>query len=182
LFGGWYSVIPGLFLLGSALTRYGVVRRAGSGPRTTAVLGLICALAAVPTTVIQLRAGSADPGSTTFRIAYPAAGLLTAGAYICGMLLLLRTRLARPLTAVFRPLGQMALTNYLTATVLVLAISGVVGDSDRWPVGGVVAVAAAVLLTQWAWSVVWLRRCHQGPVEWLWRWVTWWQRPPLRRP
>jgi uncharacterized protein len=97
-------------------------------------------------------------------------------------LLLLKTRLARPLTTVFRPLGQMALTNYLTATVLVLAISGVVGDSDRWPVGGVVAVAGAVLLMQWMWSVVWLRRCHQGPVEWLWRWVTWWQRPPLRRP
>jgi uncharacterized membrane protein YeiB len=182
LFGGWYSVIPGLFLLGSALTRYGVVKRIDSGPRTTAVLGLIFALAAVPTTVIQLRAGSADPGGTTFRIAYPAAGLLTAGAYVCGILLLLRTRLARPLTAVFRPLGRMALTNYLTATVLVLAISGVVGDSDRWPVGGVVAVAAAVLMMQWTWSVVWLRRCHQGPVEWLWRWVTWWQRPPLRRP
>ncbi|SCF18722.1 Uncharacterized membrane protein YeiB [Micromonospora viridifaciens] len=182
LLGGWYSVIPGLFLLGSALTRYGVVRRIDSGPRTTAVLGLIFALAAVPTAVIQLRAGSSDPGSTASRIAYPAAGLLAAGAYVCGMLLLLRTRLAGPLTAVFRPLGRMALTNYLTATVLVLAISGVVGDSDRWPVGGVVAVAAAVLLVQWMWSVVWLRRCHQGPVEWLWRWVTWWQRPPLRRP
>jgi uncharacterized membrane protein YeiB len=182
LFGGWYSVIPGLFLLGSALTRYGVAKRIDSSPRTTAALGLVFALAAVPTTVIQLRAGSSDPGGTAFRIAYPAAGLLTAGAYVCGMLLLLRTRLAKPLTTVFRPLGQMALTNYLTATVLVLAISGVVGDSDRWPVSGVVAVAAAVLLMQWTWSVAWLRRCHQGPVEWLWRWVTWWQRPPLRRP
>ncbi|TWH71043.1 putative membrane protein YeiB [Micromonospora olivasterospora] len=179
LLGGWYSVVPGLFLLGSALARYGVLKRIDSGPRTTAVLGLIFALAAVPTTVIQLRAGSP---AAAFRIAYPAAGLLTAGAYVCGMLLLLRTRLAGPLTAVFRPLGRMALTNYLTATMLVLAISGVVGDSDRWPVGGVVAVAAAVLLVQWMWSVVWLRRCHQGPVEWLWRWVTWWQRPPLRRP
>ncbi|WNM40562.1 DUF418 domain-containing protein [Micromonospora halotolerans] len=178
LLGGGYTVVPGLFLLGSALTRYGVVRRIGSGPRTTAVCGLVLALAAVPATVIQLRA---DTDSTAARIAYPAAGLLTAGAYVCGLLLLLRTRLAGPLTAVFRPLGRMALTNYLTATVLVLAISGVVGDADRWPVGAVVAVAAAVLVVQWGWSVVWLRRCHQGPVEWLWRGVTWWQRPPLRR-
>jgi uncharacterized protein len=179
-FGGWYSVIPGLFLLGSALARYGAVERIGPGPRTPAGLALIFALAAVPVVVIQWRAGSSDPGSTAFRIAYPAAGLLTAGAYVCGLLLLLRTRLAGPLTAVFRPLGQLALTNYLTATVLVLAISGVVGDSDRWPVSGVVAVAAAVLLMQWTWSVAWLRRFRQGPVEWLWRWVTWWQRPPLR--
>jgi uncharacterized protein len=107
--------------------------------------------------------------------------LLTAGAYVCGLFLLLRTRLAGPLTVVFRPLGRMALTNYLTATVLVLAISRVVGGSDRWSVGRVVAVAAAVLLMQWTLSVLWLRRCHQGPVEWLWRWVTWWQQPPLRR-
>jgi uncharacterized protein len=177
LFGGWYSLVPGLFLLGSALTRYGVVERIGSGPRTTALLGLIFALVAVPVTVLQVRADGAAA-----RIAYPAAGLLTAGAYVCGMLLLLRTRLGGPLTTVFRPLGRMALTNYLTATVLVLAISGVVGDADRWPVGGVVVVAATVLCVQWGWSVVWLRRCHQGPVEWLWRWVTWWQRPPLRRP
>jgi uncharacterized membrane protein YeiB len=181
-FGGWYSVIPGLFLLGSALTRYGVISKLDSGPRTTAVLGLVFALAAVPVAVVQWRAGWSDPDGITFRIAYPAAGLLTAGAYVCGLSLLLRTRVARPLTAVFRPLGRMALTNYLTATLLVLAISGMVGDADRWPVGGVLAVAAAVLLTQWVWSVVWLRRCYQGPVEWLWRWVTWWQRPPLRRP
>ncbi|MBQ1023977.1 DUF418 domain-containing protein [Micromonospora sp. C95] len=181
LLGGWYSVVPGLFLLGSALTRYGVVSKINLSSRPTALLGLIFALVAVPTTVIQLRAGALNPDSTSFRIAYPAAGLLTAGAYVCGILLLLRTRLAGPMTAVFRPLGRMALTNYLTATVLVLAISVVVGDSDRWPVGGMVAVAAAVLLMQWMWSVLWLRRCHQGPVEWLWRWVTWWQRPPLRR-
>jgi uncharacterized membrane protein YeiB len=145
------------------------------------VLGSIFALAAVPAAVIQLRAGAFDPDSPAFRIAYPAAGLLTAAAYVCGMLLLLRTRLAGPVAAVFGPLGQMALTNYLTATILVLAISGVVGDPDRWPVGAVLAIAAAVLLVQWSWSVLWLRRCRQGPVEWLWRWVTWWQRPPLRR-
>ncbi|MFY1669658.1 DUF418 domain-containing protein [Plantactinospora sp. WMMB334] len=181
LLGGWYSVIPGLFLLGSALTRYGVIARIDSGTRTTAVLGSVFALAAVPVALLQSHAGSTDPGGTAFRIAYPTAGLLTAAAYVCGILLLMRTRLAGALTAVFRPLGRMALTNYLTATVLVLLISGLVGGSDRWPVGGVVAVATAVLLVQWSWSVLWLRRCRQGPVEWLWRWVTWWQRPPLRR-
>jgi uncharacterized protein len=178
VFGGWYSLIPGLFLLGAALTRYGVVARLDARPGVTALLGALFALAAVPATVVQLRAGSAD--STAFRIAYPAAGLLTAGVYVCGLLLLLRTRLAGWVTAAFRPLGRMALTNYVSATLLVLAISGVVGGSDSWPVGGVVAVAAVILLVQWGWSVLWLRRYAQGPVEWLWRWVTWGQRPPLR--
>ncbi|GAA2625829.1 hypothetical protein Adu01nite_44400 [Paractinoplanes durhamensis] len=175
LLGGWYSLVPGLFLLGAALTRYGVIARIQSAPRTTAILGSILALAAVPATVIQFRADG--PAA---RIAYPVAGLLTAAAYVCAMVLLLRTRLAGPLTTVFRPLGRMALTNYLTATMLVLAITGVIGGSDRWSAGGVVLVAAPILLLQWTWSVIWLRRFRQGPAEWLWRWVTWWQRPPLR--
>jgi len=180
VFGGWYSMIPGLFLLGSALTRYGVVARIDSRPRLAAALALAFAVLAVPATAVQLDAGAADQGGTAFRIAYPAAGSLTAGAYVCGLVALLGTRLAGPLTSVFRPLGRMALTNYLTATALVLTISGAVGGSDRWPVGAVVTVAAAILLVQWTWSVLWLRRYAQGPVEWLWRWVTWWQRPPLR--
>ncbi|MFG1606555.1 DUF418 domain-containing protein [Actinoplanes sp. NPDC049265] len=169
--GGWYSVVPGLFLLGSALVRYGVVDAIESRARVVPMLFGLFALAAVPVTILQLGGGPA------FRIAYPAAGLLTAGAYICGLLILLRTRLGATLTAVFRPLGRMALTNYLTATVLVLAIAGLVEGSDRWPVGAVVTVAAAVLLIQWIWSVLWLRRFRQGPIEWLWRWVTWWRRP-----
>jgi uncharacterized membrane protein YeiB len=181
LLGGWYSLVPGLFLLGSALTRYGVVARFDLLPRRTAGLFLVLAVAAVPVTVLQLLAGSADPDGAVYRIAYPAAGLLTAGSYVCGLLLLLRTCLAGPLTTALRPLGRMALTNYLTATVLVLSLAALAGPSDGWRTGEVLAVAASVLLVQWSWSVLWLRRYDQGPLEWLWRWVTWWQRPPLRR-
>jgi uncharacterized membrane protein YeiB len=182
LLGGWYSLIPGLFLLGSALTRYGIVDSLERYPRRTAVLGLVFAVAAAPATVVQLRAGSVDPDGAAFRIAYPAAGLLTAGAYVCGLLLLLRTRLARPLTTAFTPLGRMALTHYLTATVLVLAVARGAGDTGGWSPGDVVLVAAAVLLVQWTWSVLWLRRHRQGPLEWLWRQVTWWPGLPGRRP
>ncbi|WP_433132446.1 DUF418 domain-containing protein [Micromonospora sp. CA-240977] len=181
VFGGWYSTIPGLFLLGSALTRYGIVAKLDTVTRTPAVWAVVFALAAVPATIVQVRAGASNPDGTVFRIAYPAAGLLTAGAYVCVMVWLLRTRLAAALTAVFRPLGRMALTNYLTATVLVLVISGVIGGSDRWSTGAVIAVALAVLLPQWLWSVWWLRRYRQGPAEWLWRCVTWWRWQPLRR-
>ncbi|SDT39750.1 DUF418 domain-containing protein [Actinoplanes derwentensis] len=176
LFGGYYSLFPGLFLLGSALVRYEIVDRLATGQltRTAAVVGLIFAVAAVPFIVMQL-----GPGSEF--IVYPVAGLLTAGAYVCGMVALLGTRAAGVLTMVFRPLGRMTLTNYLTATMLVLVISGVAGDSEYWGAGTVVLVATSVLVTQWIWSVWWLRRFRQGPAEWLWRWATRWQRPALRR-
>jgi len=73
----------------------------------------------------------------------------------------------------------MALTNYLSATVLVLTIVEVfnlktISTSD------VVLIAAAILGTQWLVSTLWLRHFNQGPIEWLWRWVTWTSRPPFR--
>ncbi|MEV0895999.1 DUF418 domain-containing protein [Actinoplanes sp. NPDC049802] len=181
--GGWYSLIPGLLLLGSALTRYGVTAGLDRHSRVPAILGAVFVAGAVPASLLQWQAAQADPDGRLFRITYPLAGLLTAGAYVCALLLLLRTPLRRPLAAVFTPLGRMALTNYLSATVLVLTVAGLVGDLDRRPTAMVVVTAAVILSVQWVWSALWLRRFRQGPLEWLWRWVTWAHRPPLiRRP
>jgi uncharacterized membrane protein YeiB len=75
----------------------------------------------------------------------------------------------------------MALTNYLTATLLVLAAGHILG----LPIGRSSTVAylaaGAILIAQWLCSALWLRRYRQGPLEWLWRWATWARRPPLRR-
>ncbi len=173
--------VPGLFLLGAALTRYGVVARMERPTWAPAVLGLVFAAAAAP--VVWLQAGFDrsgvvdDPGA---RIAYPLAGLLLAGTYVCVLLVLLRTPLRLALRVVFEPLGRMALTNYLTATVLVLGVAAVVGHAERWSSKAVLVIAGVILTVQWVWSTLWLRRYRQGPLEWLWRWATWARRPPLR--
>ncbi|MDF5752479.1 DUF418 domain-containing protein [Spongiactinospora sp. TRM90649] len=177
---GHLALLPGLFLLGSALTRYGVIARleaTGRGTAVLAVLAVVFAAGAVPVTIWQLRMESA-PG---FAGVMGTAGLLTAGAYVCGLLLLLRTPLRAVLRAVFAPLGRMALTNYVSASALVLAIGLAIGRTpDAWTDGTVLAIAAAVLVLQWAWSALWLRAYRFGPLEWLWRWATWGSRPPLR--
>ncbi|WP_431894808.1 DUF418 domain-containing protein [Nonomuraea sp. bgisy101] len=176
--GGPFALVPGLFLLGSALTRYGVVDRIERSIRVPAVLGLALAAGAAP--VVWWQAGSRSDGPA-FGLAMAVAGLLLAGAYICVLLVLLRTPLRPALRAVFAPLGRMALTNYLTATILVLAVGRVLGGRpDGWSSTTVLLIAAAVLTVQWLWSTLWLRRYSQGPVEWLWRWATWARRPPLR--
>ncbi|MDG4791360.1 DUF418 domain-containing protein [Micromonospora sp. WMMD1102] len=172
--GGMHLVlVPGLFLLGATLTRYGLVRRMGTSSLGPAGLTVLFGAGAVPLLVAQ--DGVGDPLHTT-------AGLLLAGAYVCALLVLLRTPLYPVLRAVFQPLGRMALTNYLTASLLVrVAASGIDGPPHRWSSTTVLLVAAGVLALQWLWSTLWLRRCRQGPLEWLWRWVTWARRPPLRR-
>jgi uncharacterized protein len=174
LLGGMFTLIPGLLLLGSALVRFGVAERIERPSLVPPLLCLGLLLAAVPVTVVQQRADGA-----LLRVAYPVAGLLLAGAYVCGLVWLMRTPARRPLVAVFAPLGRMALTNYLTATVLVLIVGVLVGESDRWSSGRVLVIAAGILALQWVGSLLWLRRFRQGPLEW--RWVTWGRRPPLRR-
>lgn len=173
-------LVPGLFLLGSALTRYGVVDRIERSARVPAVLGLAFAAGAVPAVWLQVESGTAGAGG--FGSWFALAGLLMAGAYGCALLLLLRTPLRPVLQAVFAPLGRMALTNYLSATVLVLVAARLLGGSPGgWSSAMVLLIAGAVLVPQWLVSTLWLRRYRQGPLEWLWRWATWGGRPPLRR-
>ena len=176
--GGWYSLVPGLFLVGSALTRYGVVSRLQQPGRFVVLVWAVCALAAVPLLVLQARPDDAGPASN---VVYPLAGLVLAGVYAGGLVLLLRTPLRRVLVAVFVPLGRTALTNYLGATVAVLALARLADDPETWSTADVLAIAAGVLAVQWVAAMIWLRRFRQGPLEWGWRWVTWGQRPPMRR-
>jgi hypothetical protein len=42
-------------------------------------------------------------------------------------------------------------------------------------------VVLAVWALQLALSPWWLRHFHFGPAEWLWRWLTYGKRPPMRR-
>jgi uncharacterized membrane protein YeiB len=166
-------VVAGLFLLGAALVRYRVVQRIDESTRVPAVLGPLCAAAAVPLLWWQSHSAAQQP--------VIAAGLLLACAYVCGMVLLLRSPARAAVTAVFAPLGRMALTNYLTATVLVLLVGHALGGRpETWSPATVLLTAAGILALQWTWSVLWLRHFRHGPLEWLWRWATWARRPPLR--
>lgn len=79
--------------------------------------------------------------------------------------------------------GRAAFTNYL-GTSMVMAVVfhgwglGLFGMLDRPELYGVVACAWLVML---AWSKPWLDRFRYGPLEWLWRCLTYGRLFPLRR-
>ena len=83
----------------------------------------------------------------------------------------------------FAALGRMALTNYLLHSVILTTVFygyglGLYGSIPRiWQMAFVVAVIGFQL---W-FSPVWLQRYRFGPVEWLWRSLTYWKRQPMRR-
>jgi uncharacterized protein len=89
------------------------------------------------------------------------------------------SRLTRRLAAV----GRTAFSNYILQTVICTAIFyghgfGLFGEVDRVTQAGIVLAIWAFQLTL---SPIWLRYFHFGPLEWLWRSLTYLRRQPLRR-
>jgi len=82
----------------------------------------------------------------------------------------------------FRNAGRMALTNYLTQTLIGLTTLGwLLDDVDLTRTMIAVWILAVWALQLW-WSTWWLERFRYGPVEWAWRCGTYRKWQPLRRP
>jgi uncharacterized protein len=75
---------------------------------------------------------------------------------------------------VFGPVGRMALTNYLMHSIICVTISYGFGMALWWRTGAAkaLAIAAMVILVQIPLSALWLSKFRFGPVEWVWRRLT----------
>ena len=77
--------------------------------------------------------------------------------------------------------GRMALTNYLSQTILgMLTLNVLLGDVAVTRTGILVFCLGVCGLQLW-WSPAWLSRFRFGPAEWLWRVGTYRKGQPLRR-
>jgi uncharacterized protein len=115
------------------------------------------------------------------RVSYDLGRLPLAIGHLAAVLLFVRSGALGWLRRALAAVGQMALTSYLThsAVCLVLFVGlGWYGTLARHELYYVVfAIWAAQLVV----SPIWLRHYRFGPVEWLWRWLTYLKRPPFRR-
>lgn len=88
-------------------------------------------------------------------------------------------RLVRAISAV----GRLALSNYLLQSVVSTFLMyhwglGYFGDVPRpWQI----ALVFAIYALQIPLSILWLRFFTIGPMEWIWRSLTYWKRQPMRR-
>jgi len=103
-------------------------------------------------------------------------------AYACVLLLIWQRPRAekalRPLAAA----GRMALTTYLTQSIVctLLFYSYGLGWYRRVGFSGVLVLTAVLFTLQMALSTWWLARFRYGPVEWLWRTLTYGSAPVMR--
>ncbi|MFI5617613.1 DUF418 domain-containing protein [Streptomyces sp. NPDC051567] len=107
-----------------------------------------------------------------------AVGTLTApaltAAYVCGMLLFLRSARGRRASALLAPAGRMALTNYLSQSLVMALVFTAYGLALYDRLGPAVVVLGVFVLyaAQLALSTWLMARYRYGPVEWLLRTVT----------
>jgi uncharacterized protein len=76
--------------------------------------------------------------------------------------------------------GQMALTSYFTHTLVCTTIFDRMKFFGRWERYQVYYVVGAIWVFQLIVSKIWLAHFRFGPVEWVWRSLTYWQRQPMR--
>jgi uncharacterized protein len=77
--------------------------------------------------------------------------------------------------------GRMALTNYLTHSLVALIIFVLLGYWGKLERHQLYYIVFSVWAVQIVVSPIWLRHFHFGPVEWLWRYLTYGKPPPFRR-
>ena len=178
-----------LFLLGMWVWRAGIVQRLGE---YRPVLKRVCAwcipLGLVISIYVAIVKAIVPPGHVSMWAWFagvlwlPGAHILSAG-YVSGLALLFLDEDRRRLLLPFAAVGRMALTDYLMQSVLCTLFfyhytTGLFGR-----IGPAVGLVPTVILygAQVAFSNWWLKRYRFGPMEWLWRGLTYGKFPSMQK-
>ena len=110
------------------------------------------------------------------------ASLPLAGAYMAGVMLWCKGYTHGFITSALAAVGRTAFSNYLLQTVIATTVFyghglGLFGHISR---ADGLALVIAIWAIQIPLSMLWLRYFRFGPVEWVWRTVTYRSRQPLR--
>jgi uncharacterized protein len=107
-----------------------------------------------------------------------------AAANVALVVVIAKAGLVPWLTRRIAAVGQTALSNYLFTSISCSLLFngfgfGLYGKLEYYQLYAIVAVVWALNLTL---SPIWLRYYQFGPMEWVWRSLTYWRRQPMKRP
>ena len=182
---GYFLRALGLILVGAGLYRAGFMN--GGLPASTyrriAAIGLAVGLPLAAAGVIVTAVNDYSREIAFIGQIPNTLGSIPASLGYMSIIILWNNRGDNRLKRRLRAVGRMALTNYLTQTILgVLVLTTLLGDVDFVNRSAVLAFVFAVWALQLWWSQAWLSHFLFGPAEWLWRVATYRSGQPLRRP
>ncbi len=189
----WVVYALGRFALGAAIGRSGILENVdGHLPllRRIATIAIPVGIALGLFIRMILRDGIDLPGSAEgwksfAQILRSPAALILAAGYCAGIVVALRSDWGRRLFTPFGTVGRMALTNYVSQgliyAIVMFGVGPGLGLAGRIGSFAVVLTCIAFFAFQIAFSHWWLARYRFGPMEWLWRTLTYGERPAMRR-
>jgi uncharacterized protein len=170
----------GLMMIGLSLFKTGFLAGRSSSLR----YGVVVGIGAVSLAIVAWLTWQEDIADVMILGSGGVTTLLTpliSLAYASGLILMWRAG-AQWLAPLGRA-GQMAFTNYLTQSIIMTSIfyggrGGLMGEVDR---PGLWAIVVALWIVQLIWSTLWLSRFQMGPLEWVWRSLTYGRFVPIRK-
>jgi uncharacterized protein len=176
----------GLFLLGMYLLKRGVFV---DGERNGQLYRKLLAYGLTYGVLLQLVGGAAQgfTGLHPFVLVIFLIGVfagipaLSLG-YAGGVAMLCAAKPGSGMVRSLAAVGRTALTNYVGQSVILGSIfySFGLGLFGRLSAAQAVLLAIPVFAVQAAFSVIWLRHFRFGPLEWLWRTLSYWRIQPLQ--
>jgi len=169
------------------LMKLGVFAAARSARYYVALIALGYGLGLPPVvydTVALINKGFAAPTLLRSKMTYNEVGsVLVALGHVGVVMQVVRAGLVPALTRRLAAVGQMALTNYLTHSLVCTTIFygygfGLFATINRT---GLMGIVLAIWVVQLIVSPWWLAHFRFGPAEWVWRSLTYWRLQPMRR-
>lgn len=181
----WENIIEafGTMLIGMALYKWGVIQ--GQARRRTYLLLLLAGYGIglalrVPATLAQLRFEALpDIGMVTFSLAR----LPLVIGHIAAVSLALSSDAGRALLKPFVANGKLPLSTYMGASLAGVLLFGgpFLGLWGQLAFGQLFGIACAVIAVQIVGANLWLKAFATGPIEWLWKSLSYAERQPFRR-
>lgn len=114
---------------------------------------------------------------------YPVQRILLVMAHVSVVLLIVQSGAMQNFSKRLAAVGQMALTNYVMHTLICTLFFFGYGFNyfATFQFYQIFYVAFAIWVLQLIISPIWLRNFQFGPLEWLWRSLTYWKIQPMRK-
>lgn len=108
-------------------------------------------------------------------------GPIISAFYVGALILLLQLKLVQTLLAPLKYYGRMALTNYIGQTAMILIAGSVCNFAGNLTYMQTLYVCITIYAIQIVFSVIWMKIFKMGPLEWIWRVITYWTVTPLKK-
>jgi uncharacterized protein len=102
-------------------------------------------------------------------------------SYLIAIVLLLRTNIGKKVLSPLQYVGRMAFTNYILQSTIGYLIMQTFGYYESFDVLGCISIVLIVFACQIPLSWFWLKHFKFGPLEWVWRCISYWKILPIRK-